>query len=172
MERESKREGGTPRQPQARTSSSLARTGRPSDGSSKKARTLAPENPSTGERKGQGRWGRCVTGEKTAEHVPRRCTITIASRRRLGASHAAASWFRVGDSRRLAWFRSGREEVQLCSGPLSWNGRLIRSMFDFGLGQSNSDSGPNLISFRAIPIRPDWASFRAVLGLPERGLRE
>ena len=34
------------------------------------------------------------------------------------------------------------------------------------------DSGPNLVSFRAIPIRPDWASFRAVPGLAERGLTE
>jgi len=116
---------------------------------------------------GQGRGERSVTGEKAAESVA--VDVAVASRRRLGASRAIAAASPrappppgLASKPRLAWFHSGREEVWLCSGPWRWEWRPIRPSFDSRPGQPNSDSGPNLTSFRAVPIRPDWAWFRAV----------
>jgi len=106
-------------------------------------------------------------GVKAAESVA--VDVAVASSRRLGASRAIAAASPrappppgLASKPRLAWFHSGREEVWLCSGPWRWEWRPIRPSFDSRPRQPNSDSGPNLTSFRAVPIRPDWASFRAV----------
>ena len=127
------------------------------------------QEPSTGERRRQGRRGRRLTGEKAAEDKlaagARRRHPPLSARRQLRPvprRPPLSASIRIG---------SGGWEVGIETGP-EWGGRRPnRAYFRSEPPKTNNDSGPDLVSNRAISFRTDWRPFRAGFGATERGLR-
>jgi hypothetical protein len=125
----------------------------------RKQEPCAGENPSAGERRGQGRQGRCVTGEKAAEKVDDGWeVVTVASCRAVVSPREYAMRSDVA-SPRVTRLESGRTRVHLYFGPRRGEKARI-DLFSFR-AVSNRTVIPGPTWFRTGPCQSGWIRSRS-----------